>query len=115
VYRHALTTWDERSLEERERAMGFQTSISNHTKVTRLGRNTLLGRGMDLNSLTWLLVTCMFFQMYTTLALIQLTCSYGDVTTWHPNQVYLLVFNILHFILNVGGGRGTMYFESSCF
>jgi hypothetical protein len=61
VYRHALTTWDELSSEERERAMGFQTSTIGHTKVTKLECNTLLGRGMDLNSLTWLLVTCVLF------------------------------------------------------
>jgi hypothetical protein len=70
VYHHAITTWDEPSPEERERAMGFQTSNVSHTKVIRLQRNVILGRGMDLNSLTWLLVTYVFFQMYTTLALI---------------------------------------------
>ncbi len=85
MYRHASATWDEPSLEEKERAMGFQTSITSHTKVTRLERNTLLGKGMDLNSLTWLLVMCVLFQMYTTLTLIQSTCSSGDATTWHPN------------------------------
>jgi hypothetical protein len=58
---------------------------------------------MDLNSLTWLLVTCVLFQMYTTLALIQSTCNSSDVTTWHPNQVHLLIFNILHFTFNVRG------------
>jgi len=58
---------------------------------------------MDLNSLTWLLVTCVLFQMYTTLALIQSTCYFGDVTTWHPDQVHLLIFNTLHFTLSVGG------------
>jgi hypothetical protein len=81
VYRHASATWDEPSLEERERAMGFQTGTTSHTKVTRLERNVLLGRSMDLNSLTWLLVTCVIFQMYTTPALIQSTCSFGDATT----------------------------------
>jgi hypothetical protein len=70
VYRHAFATWDEPSPEERERAMGFQTGTTCHTKVIRLECNALLGKGMDLNSLTWLLVTCVFFQMYTTLALI---------------------------------------------
>jgi hypothetical protein len=81
MYRHASATWDEPSLKERKRAMGFQTGTTSHTKVTRLERNALLGRGMDLNSLTWLLVTCVFFQMYTTLALIQSAYSSGDVTT----------------------------------
>jgi hypothetical protein len=85
VYYCALATWDELSPEEREKAMGFQTSIINHTKVTRLERNALLGRGMDLNSLTWLLVTYVFFQMYTTPTLIQSTCSFGDAITLHPN------------------------------
>ncbi len=71
--------------------------------MTRLERNILLGRGMDLNSLTWLLVTCVFFQMYTTPTLIQSACSSSDATTWHPNQVHLPIFNTLHFILSVGG------------
>jgi hypothetical protein len=64
VNRHASTTWDEPSPKERERAMRFQTCTISHTKVSRLERNVLLGRGMDLNSFTWLLVTCVFFQMY---------------------------------------------------
>jgi len=102
VYRHALATWDEPSPKEREKAMGFQTGITNHTKVIRLERNALLGRGMDLNSLTWLLVTCVLFQMYTTLALIQPTCSFNDVTTWHFDQVHLPIFNTLHFTFSVG-------------
>jgi hypothetical protein len=71
-YHHVSTTWDELSLEERERVMGFQIDIINHTKVIRLEHNTLLGRGMDLNSFTWLLVTCVLFQMYITPSLIQL-------------------------------------------
>jgi hypothetical protein len=58
---------------------------------------------MDLNSLTWLLVTCVLFQMYTTLALIQSTCNSSDVTTWHSDQVHLPIFNTLHFNLSVGG------------
>jgi hypothetical protein len=70
--------------------------------VTKLEHNALPGRGMDLNSLTWLLVTYVFFQMYTTLALIQSACNYGDVTTWHPNQVHLPIFNNLHFTFSVG-------------
>ncbi len=105
MYRHASATWDEPSPEERERAMGFQTGTISHTKVTRLERNALLGRGMDLNSLTWLLVTCVFFQMYTTPALIQSTCNYSDAIMWHPNQVHLLIFNTLHFTLSVRGGE----------
>jgi hypothetical protein len=36
---------------------------------------------MDLNSLTWLLVTYVLFEMYTTPALIQLACSSGDAPT----------------------------------
>ncbi len=103
VYRHASAIWDEPSLEEKERAPGFQTNTTNHTKVTRLEHNTLLGRGMDLNSLTWLFVTCVFFQMYITPTLIQSTYSIGNATTWHLDQIHLLIFNILHFILNVGG------------
>jgi hypothetical protein len=63
---------------------------------------------MDLNSLTWLLVPYVLFQMYTKLTLIQLACSYGDATTWHPDQIHLPIFNILHFTLSVGGGGSTM-------
>jgi len=103
VYRHPSASWDEPSPKERERAMGFQIGTTSHTKVTRLECNALLGRGMDLNSLTWLLVTCVLFQMYTTLALIQSACNNGDVTTWHPNQIHLPIFNILYFTLSVGG------------
>ncbi len=61
--------------------MGFQIGITSHTKVTRLVRNALLVRGMDLNSLTWFLVTYELFKMYTTLTLIQLAGSFGDATT----------------------------------
>jgi hypothetical protein len=57
VYHHVLAIWDEPSLEEKEKAMGFQTCIIGHTNVTRLERIALLERGMDLNSLTWLLIT----------------------------------------------------------
>ncbi len=95
VYPHALATWDEPSPEERERAMGFQTSTTSHTKVTKLECNVLLGKGMDLNSLTWLLATYVLFQMYTTPALIQSAYSSGNVTTWHPDQVHLPIFNTL--------------------
>ncbi len=114
MYHHASATWDEPSPEERERAMGFQTGTISHTKVTRSEHNALLGRGMDLNFLTWLLVTCVLFQMYTTPALIQSTCSSSDATTWHPDQVHLPIFNTLHFTLSVRGGGGTMLFDSSC-
>ncbi len=85
MYCHASATWDEPSLEERERAMGFQTSTISHTKVTRLEHNALMGKGMDLNSFTWLLVTCVLFQMYTTPPLIQLAYSSNNATTWHPD------------------------------
>jgi hypothetical protein len=83
--------------------MGFQTSTTSHTKVTKLEHNALLGEGMDLNSFTWLLVTRMLFQMYTTPALIQSACSSNDAITCHPDQIHLPIFNILHFILSVGG------------
>jgi len=105
VYCHASATWDELSPEEREKVMWFQIGTISHTKVTRLERNALLGRGMDLNSFTWLLVTYVLFQMYTTLALIQLSCSSDDATTWHPDQVHLPIFNILHFTLSVWGRK----------
>jgi len=103
VYRHASATWDEPSPKERERAMGFQTGTTSHTKVTRLERNVLLRRGMDLNSLTWLLVTYVLFQMYTTLTLIQSACNFGNATTWHLDQIHLPILNTLHFTLSVGG------------
>jgi len=61
VYHHASATWDELSPEKGEKVMGFQIGTINHTKVIRLERNALLGRGMNLNSLTWLLVTCVLF------------------------------------------------------
>jgi len=83
--------------------MGFQTGITSHTKVTRLENNVLLGRCMDLNSLTWLLITCIFFQMYTTPTVIQSTYNSGNATTWHLDQVHLLIFNTLHFSRSVGG------------
>jgi hypothetical protein len=83
--------------------MGFQTSITIHTKVTRFEHNALPGRGMDLNSLTWLLVTYVLSQIYTTPALIQSACNSSDATTWHPDQIHLPIFNTLHFTLSVGG------------
>jgi hypothetical protein len=107
VYHHASATWDESSPEERKRAMGFQTDTTSLTKVTRLEHNALLGRGMDLNSLTWLLVTYVLIQMYTTLVIIQSTYNFSDATTWHPDQVHLPIFNTLHFTFSVKGG-GTM-------
>jgi hypothetical protein len=36
AYCHASAAWDEPNPEERERAMGFQTSTTSHSKVTRL-------------------------------------------------------------------------------
>jgi hypothetical protein len=56
-----------------------------------------------MNSFTWLLVTCVLFQMYITPTLIQSSCNSSNVTTWHPDQVHLPFINILHFTLNVGG------------
>jgi len=103
VYCHDSATWDEPSLEERERAMGFQTDTTSHTKVTKLEHNALLGKSMDLNYITWLLVTCVLFQMYTTPTLIQLACNSSNGTTWHPDQVHLPIFNILHFTFSVRG------------
>jgi hypothetical protein len=103
VYHHPSASWDELSPEERERAMGFQTGTTSHTKVIRLECNVLLGRAMDLNSLTWMLVTYVLFQMYTTPALIQSACNNGDAITCHPDQVHLPIFNILYFTLSVGG------------
>jgi len=41
--------------------------------------------------------------MYITPTLIQSACSSSDATTWHPNQIHLLIFNTLHFTLSVGG------------
>jgi len=103
VYCHASATWDEPSPEEKKRAMGFQAGIISHTKVTRLDHNALLGKSMDLNSLTWLLVTCVLFQMYITPTLIQSAYNSGNAITWHLNQVHLLIFNTLQFTFSVGG------------
>jgi len=105
MYCHVLATWDEPSPKERERAMWFQTSITSYTKVIRLERNALLGRGMDLKSLTWLLVTYILFQMHMTPTFIQLACSYGNATTWHFDQIRLPILNTLHFIFSMGGRR----------
>jgi len=58
---------------------------------------------MDLNSFTWLFVTCVLFQIYTTPTLIQSAYSSSDATTWHLDQVHLPIFNTLHFTLSVGG------------
>jgi hypothetical protein len=103
VYRHALATWDERSPKERKGAMGFQIGITSSTKAIRLEHDALLGRSMDLNSLTWLLVTCVLFQMYTTPTLIQSTWSSRNVTTWHLDKIHFPLFNTLHFTLSVRG------------
>jgi len=102
VYRHASATWDESSPKERERDMGFQTGTTSHTKVTKLERNALLGRGMDLNSLTWLLVTCVFFQMYITPTLIQSAYSSSDATTWQE-----VPCNLTQVVSNTPGGTST--------
>jgi hypothetical protein len=82
--------------------MGFQTSTTNHTKVNKLERNVLLRRGMDLNSLTWLLVICVLFQMYTTLAVIQLACSFGNVITGTQTK-YTYLSSTLYTSVIVGG------------
>ncbi len=58
---------------------------------------------MVLNSLTWLLVTYVLFQMYTTPTLIQSTYNSSNAITWHPDQVHLPIFNTLHFTFSVGG------------
>jgi len=84
--------------------MGFQTGTPSHTKVNKLERNALLGRGMDLNSLTWLLVTCVLFQMYTTPTLVQSAYNSGNATTWHLDQVHCL-FSTLYISLLVFGGE----------
>jgi hypothetical protein len=94
VYRHASTTWDELSPKEGERAMGFETCIISHTKVIRLKCNTLLRRCMDLNSLTWLLVTYVFIQMYTDLISLQFwRCEYMAP---RPNTLAYLQHFALH-------------------
>jgi len=98
VYHHVSATWDEPSLEEKKRAMGFQVGTTNHTKVTRLERNALLGKGMDLNSFTWLLVTCVVFQMYTTLVVLMMQ-PHGTSTK------YTCLFSTLYISLLVLGGK----------
>jgi len=84
--------------------MGFPIGTTSHTKVNRLECNALLGRGMDLNSFKWLLVTCVFFQMYATSSLIQSTYSSSDATTWHPDQ-YTCLSSTLYTSLLVLGRR----------
>ncbi len=103
MYCHASTTWDEPSPKERKRAMGFQTRTTNHTKVTRIEHNILLGKSMDLNSLTWLLVTYVLFQMYTTPALIQSTCSSSDATHGTPTKYTCLSSTLCISLLVLGG------------
>jgi hypothetical protein len=41
--------------------------------------------------------------MYTTPTLIQSAYNSGYITTWHPAQVHLLIFNTLHFTFSVRG------------
>jgi hypothetical protein len=50
-------------------------------------------------------VTCVLFQMYITLTLIQLAYNSDDAVTWHPNQIHLptSIFNTLHFTFSVRG------------
>jgi hypothetical protein len=43
--------------------------------------------------------------MYTTLTLIQLACSFGDATTWHPNQVHLPISTLYTSLLVFGGKK----------
>jgi hypothetical protein len=79
--------------------MGFQTDTTNHTKVTKLERNVLLGRGVDLKSLTWFLVTCVLSQMYTTKNIdsinVQLwQCDYMEP---RPNTFAYLQHSTFHF------------------
>jgi hypothetical protein len=92
VYGHASATSDEPSPEERKKAMGSKLTLLVTPRT-----------GMDMNSLTWLLVTCVLFQMYITPTLIQSACSFDDATTWHLDQIHLPIFNTLHFTLSVGG------------
>jgi hypothetical protein len=73
--------------------------------VTRLECNVLFGRSMNLNSLTWLLVIYVFFQMYIAPTLIQSAYNSRNATSWQPHQIHLPIVNILHFTFNVGGKR----------
>jgi hypothetical protein len=104
VYHHVLATWDEPSPKERGRPMGFQIGTTSHNKVTRLERNALLGKGMDLNSLTWLLVTYVLFQMYTTPALIQSLAILAMRPHGTPTK-YTCLFSTLYTSLLVLGGE----------
>jgi hypothetical protein len=74
-----------------------------------------MGKGIALNSFTWLFVTYVHFQMYTIATLIQSACSSGDATTWHPDQVHLPIFNTLHFTLSVGGEEAPCNFTQVVF
>jgi hypothetical protein len=44
----------EPSADERERAMGFPTGITDAAEVTEAARRQVLGQAMDLNCLTWI-------------------------------------------------------------
>ncbi len=41
--------------------------------------------------------------MCTTITLIQSAYNSGNATTWHPDQIHLPIFNIIHFTPSVGG------------
>jgi hypothetical protein len=75
--------------------------------LPQLECNTLLGRGMDLNSLTWLLVTYVLFQMYTTLAMIQSNVVFAMRLDDTPTK-YICLFSTFYTSLLVLGGGGTM-------
>ena len=102
--RYATDTWDEPNPEKRERAMGFQIGATRHPRVTRLERNALLDKVMDLNALTWLLVTCLLVQMHFPPSSRLLPTA--PSSPWHPDQVHLPLDQSFRFGLH-GGGGGT--------
>ena len=49
---------------------------------------------MDLNDLTWLMVTCLLFQMHSHEHIT--SPSSHAISSWHPDQVHLPLFHTLH-------------------
>jgi hypothetical protein len=70
--------------------MGFQIGTISHTKVIRLDRNTLLGRGMGMDMVVGNM--CIFSNVHN----VSTYYNSGDATTWHLNQIHLPIFNIQH-------------------
>lgn len=84
VYRPITSMWDEPSPKECERNMGFHWGTTRHPQVIKFERNTLFGIVMDLNAITWSMVTCFLYQMYAHDHTS--TLSSHEEMSWHPHQ-----------------------------